>query len=391
MHILGVSRTLPFHSIGGMQAIAWDIFREMVRQGHKVTVITTSIPSYPADFEQDGVRVIALQDTTPEQYSSQWWRSSREAALGLDISQIDGVVSISVAADGLFLLRKKGLKAPFLLQLHGTSWGELLSKWRTRQPLQILKSVKNLLWFFKDALIYRHFDELVLVGDVLDKQMRAFPTSLIASSRPTVVIRNGIDTSIFKPKIELRMQTRARLGIPEYAQVMLFAARLHPQKGGLESLAAFHLLAVDNPNLYFLVVGAGEAKADMTAAVAAMPVQIGARVHFTGSLPRHELPGMMNASDVFVFPTLREEVGLTMNMLEAIACGLPVVCAESMRDVFDSSLTIAYAAPQDAKALSAAISEQLASNHREIKLPIEYQLEHCVAQYLDRINIRRHA
>lgn len=390
MHILGVSRTLPFHSIGGMQAIAWDIFREMVRQGHKVTVMTTSIPGYPADFEQDGVRVIALQDTKPEQYSSQWWKGSREAVIGLGISQIDGVVSISVAADGLFLLRKKGLKAPFLLQLHGTSWGELLSKWRTRQPLQILKSVKNLLWFFKDALIYRHFDELVLVGDVLDKQMRAFPTSLIASSRPTVVIRNGIDTSIFKSDTKLGLQTRARLGIPEYAQVMLFAARLHPQKGGIESLAAFHLLAADNPNLYFLVVGTGGAEPDMRASVAAMPLQIGARVHFTGSLPRHELPAMMNASDVFVFPSLRQE-GLPMNVLEAIACGLPVVCAESMRDVFDPSLTIAYVAPQDAKALSAAISEQLVRNHRETELPLEYQLEHCVTQYLDRINIRRHA
>ena len=43
-HILGVARTLPFHSIGGMQAIAWDLFREFARLGHKVTVITTSIP-----------------------------------------------------------------------------------------------------------------------------------------------------------------------------------------------------------------------------------------------------------------------------------------------------------------------------------------------------------
>jgi len=75
-HILGVARTLPFHSIGGMQAIAWDLFREFARLGHKVTVITTSIPGKKNPFVADGVHVIPLEGTRPERCDSRWWQAS---------------------------------------------------------------------------------------------------------------------------------------------------------------------------------------------------------------------------------------------------------------------------------------------------------------------------
>ena len=48
-------------------------------------------------------------------------------------------------------------------------------------------------------------------------------------------------------------------------------------------------------------------------------------IHFMGFITRDELSEMYNQCDVFVFPTLGE--GFGMVVLEALACGLPVICS----------------------------------------------------------------
>jgi len=391
MHILGVSRTLPFHSIGGMQAIAWDIFRELARTGHEVTVITTRINGKPATFTEDGVTVIAVQSSKPERYSSAWWAGSRNEVKKIGLEKIDGVLSVSIAAAGLIPLKSQGLAAPFLFQAHGTSWGELVSKWRTGKPVQILKSIKNLYWFFKDAMIYRKFDELILVGDVLQKQINTMPTKLITRNIKHTVIRNGVDSNVFYPDSARRKEYRKQFMIPEHAAIVVFAARLHPQKGCRESLAAFKLLAEKDGSVHLLVIGGGEDYAYLQSIAASYVSDIQRRIHFTGAVLREKMPGLLGMGDIFVFPTLRQE-GLPMNVLEALACGLPAICSESMRVVFDAKLPIRFIDPQNAKAISEAIAEEL-KNKRPMQslLTPEYSLQGCVQAYVRRFEALRQA
>ena len=77
MHIIAVTRILPFHGIGGMQVITWDLAKEFVRKGHKVTCITTSIPGKPQFFNEDGINVSALIGTKPGKHSVNWWKLSK--------------------------------------------------------------------------------------------------------------------------------------------------------------------------------------------------------------------------------------------------------------------------------------------------------------------------
>ena len=51
------------------------------------------------------------------------------------------------------------------------------------------------------------------------------------------------------------------------------------------------------------------------------------RVHFTGMMLHSEIPDILRASDVFVFPSLGE--GLSLSTLEAAACGLPLIVSEN--------------------------------------------------------------
>ena len=51
------------------------------------------------------------------------------------------------------------------------------------------------------------------------------------------------------------------------------------------------------------------------------------RVRFTGMVLHSEIPDLLRASDVFVFPSLGE--GLSLSTLEAAACGLPLIVSEN--------------------------------------------------------------
>lgn len=78
------------------------------------------------------------------------------------------------------------------------------------------------------------------------------------------------------------------------------------------------------------------------------------QVFLAGWWPHERLPGAMNAADVFVFPSVAESSGLAL--VEAMACGLPVVAA----DTYGSADTVPAGAgwlvpPDDEAALAEAL------------------------------------
>ncbi len=383
--ILGVARTLPFHSIGGMQAIAWDLFREFARMGHHTTVVTTACPGRDGEFVEDGVRVIPLAATRPERCDARWWRASSKWFECGGAGQVDAVLSVSSAGAAIAARRNLAPDARFVFQAHGTSWGEFVSKWRSGRPLQWLKSARNLYWILKDASIYRDFDHIVQVGDVLAKQFSVAPMTWIAGHTPSLVIRNGVDANVFKPDPDARRRVRAELGWNEQDRVAVFAARMHPQKGGEIALRAFAAVASTLPAARLLMIGGGEDLDRLRALSAAMGLQ--ERVTFTGSVPRSGVAGLLAAGDAFAFPTLAQE-GLPMNVLEALACGLRPVCSSSTREVFEQVLPITYADPHDIDEFAARLRDTLVPGASASSLlGPAYSLEGCARRYLDVLGV----
>lgn len=381
-HILGVARTLPFHSIGGMQAIAWDLFREFARLGHVVTVITTHIPGRNGPFVADGVQVIPLEGTRAERCDGGWWRASARWFEGaLRDQRFDGVLSVSSAGAALAARRNRLPDARFVFQAHGTSWGELVSKWRSGRPLQWAKSARNAYWLFKDAGIYRNFDHIALVGDVLHKQFQTAPVSWMLGDTGTALIPNGVDENVFRPDPVSRQRERAALGWSADDRVAVFAARLHPQKGGEIALRAFHQLSAGLEPARLLVIGGGEELERLKALGAELG--FGKKLHFTGAVARERVPHLLAAGDAFLFPTLRQE-GLPMNVLEALASGLYPVCSAHTRTVFDLAFPIVYEAPRDISAFSCALQVALLKGAASASLLTPgYSLRACAQKYLD--------
>jgi glycosyltransferase involved in cell wall biosynthesis len=106
-------------------------------------------------------------------------------------------------------------------------------------------------------------------------------------------------------------------------QVVLFLGRLHPVKG-LDILArAFGKVARERDDLCLLVVGPDSA--GYQAEVAKILEAEGAlgKVVFAGMLTGREKLAALGGADIFVLPSYSE--GFSIAILEAMACGLPVV------------------------------------------------------------------
>jgi glycosyltransferase involved in cell wall biosynthesis len=80
---------------------------------------------------------------------------------------------------------------------------------------------------------------------------------------------------------------------------------------------------------------------------------LGRIVHFTGYVPVEDLPVIYNVGEFFVFPSLYEGFGLPV--VEAMACGTPVITASSSSLVEIAAGAAETVDPHDAEALAATI------------------------------------
>jgi sugar transferase (PEP-CTERM/EpsH1 system associated) len=134
------------------------------------------------------------------------------------------------------------------------------------------------------------------------------------------VLRNGVDTSRFAPRLEEREENRRRLGLAGSDIVVGTVGRMVSIKDHATLLQAAEVLVGRGIPVHVLLVGSGPELTRHREFVAATPILSG-RVTFVGSAT--DVPALLNAMDVFVLPSLSE--GMSNTLLEAMASGLPVV------------------------------------------------------------------
>jgi sugar transferase (PEP-CTERM/EpsH1 system associated) len=132
------------------------------------------------------------------------------------------------------------------------------------------------------------------------------------------VMYNGVDTQRFAPCGASRIAIREELGLPERAFVVGTVGRLVPIKDHQTLLKAAALLSKGGVDVRVLLVGSGPERERLQRLATDT---LGGRVCFAGDSNR--VPEMLNAMDVFVLASLGE--GMSNTLLEAMACGLPVL------------------------------------------------------------------
>jgi glycosyltransferase involved in cell wall biosynthesis len=131
-----------------------------------------------------------------------------------------------------------------------------------------------------------------------------------------VAVDSGPEVSAPARSPGAREKARHALGLPEDATVVGVVGRLTYQKAPEDFLAAMRLLG--RPDVIGIWIGGGELKERIRRMAALQP---GARVLLAGE--RQDVPDILPALDVFALPSRYE--GLPTAVVEAMACGVPVV------------------------------------------------------------------
>ncbi len=173
------------------------------------------------------------------------------------------------------------------------------------------------------------------------------------------VVYPGRDESLAPVRdAALLAAVRERYGLR--GSYLLYVGTLHPRKNLARLVQAFGALLGSAtelpPDLLLVLAGKkGWLYDDILAEVRRLG--LGGRVILTGYVPDEDLAALLSGARAFVYPSLYEGFGLPV--LEAMACGTPVVCSDaaSLPEVAgDAALTVA---PLDTEALAAALARIL--------------------------------
>jgi glycosyltransferase involved in cell wall biosynthesis len=254
------------------------------------------------------------------------------------------------------------LKLPVSVTLRGTEMPQ------SRNPALVPK----LRQAFRDA------DQVIAVSDSL----RRLALSLGLAPERGRVVGNGVDADRFSPVS--RHEARARFNLPAHAQVLITVGGLVERKGFHRVIACLPELLKSHPNLHYLVVGGPCPEGDMSQALKDQAASLGLseRVHFLGPIQPDDLKWPLSAADVFVLSTRNE--GWANVILEAMACGLPVVTTDvgGNAEVVCRPELGEIVPFDDAAALTAALDRALAKSWDRAALrayAVENSWDHRVA------------
>jgi glycosyltransferase involved in cell wall biosynthesis len=312
MRILLVSAAYPpFLQFGGQPQTVAALARESVRRGHRVQVLTANHEVGCAAFrwEHDGVRVYYLRSIA--RYRSAGtvnpgvFSAVRCLVRGADVVHLFGIYDLLGPAAALAAQRRS---VPYLLE-----------------PLGMFRPIVRSL---RKKKIYR---------SLLGSRVAAGAAGLVATSelernqlidegiRPErIFVRpNGVDLAPFVD-LPVRGRLRARHGIPPDAPLILFLSRLTPNKHPELIVDALAMQA--HASAWAVFAGPDEDGTRARLERRASRGGVAERVVFTGPVYGPDKLDALVDADVLVLPSEWENFGNVV--LEALACGLPVVVSD---------------------------------------------------------------
>ncbi len=178
---------------------------------------------------------------------------------------------------------------------------------------------------FKRKMVQKIFfalaDQILSVSDVLADDL----SRTIGVNRSRIVtILNGVDTDRYKPDPETGKQYRKEMGIDSQTILLGTVGRPMKVKNHALVIRALPELRKQGFPVEFVIIG-DTPKYSLRGELEELAKQLNvfSYVHFLGY--QKDIPGYLNAFDIFVLPSLSE--GCSNVLQEAMATGLPVVAS----------------------------------------------------------------
>lgn len=221
--------------------------------------------------------------------------------------------------DGPLLHYHFALSAPGALRTralaHASKVFHFHGPWFKEGVAQGNGTVRVVIKHLVESRVYRKFDLFTAASHAFAEELASTFTVPRTNIR---VIHPGIDTSFFQPGD--MSQARETLGLDQNSYLFGTIRRLEPRMG--IDLAIRALVGV--PDAALVIAGQGSIRSDLERL--ALEVGVENRVTFLGKLSHEDVPFFYRAIDASLVPTRALE-GFGLVVLEAFACGTPVIAA----------------------------------------------------------------
>ena len=160
----------------------------------------------------------------------------------------------------------------------------------------------------------------------------------------------GVDTDFFSGTRGKREALLKEISADENSIILLSIGELSDRKNHSVSIKA--LSQMKNDNVHLVIAGTGEKREEFLSL--AKELGVDGRVHLLGF--RTDVAELLKSADIFLFPSIQE--GLPVALMEAMSCGLPVICSEirGNTDLIDDSCGVLCPAT-DAFAFKSAVEK----------------------------------
>lgn len=365
MRILKVTQAyFPFQSRGGPALKVRSIARELVKQGHQVTVLTAALGFGPAEVEmasaarnrhgwvshQDGVQTVyfpTLFSYRNLTVNSGFAGYCRQCVRDFDIAHIYGLYDLLGPVVAKYC-RKNGV--PYFVEPLGMT-----------RPIDRAFALKKAWW----KLLGGYFSRASRI--IVTSEMEKAEVIGAVSAAERVLLRyNGIDGEGLGA-LPAPGTFRAKVGVSGGERLILFLGRLIPRKGADLLVQALPQLAGSNVRL---VIAGPEGEPGYLESLRTLAREMGVdkQVLFSGPLYGEDKRAAMVDATIFALPSRYENFGNVA--AEAIACGTPSLVTDhcGIAPLIDqrAGLVTTY----DATAVAGALKTLLenATLYRRLKL-----------------------
>lgn len=291
--MINVLHILSSFEVGGAEMVALEVLRSLDRERFSVGVCSLSGPGPMQErFDAAGVRTDCL----------------RRAAC---FPGYDPLLAVGLAR----VLRRRRVQLVHTHNSYATIYGATAGRLAGVPAVVCTQHAVGSNGASTPSMLQRaarcYVGHFVTVSDFV---RRAAVRKGYVDSDCTSIVYNGVDLSRFA-RHEQGAEKREGL-------VLGSVGRLSHEKGYDVLINAYAKTAADAPNTELWLVGDGAERPALEEQVRGLGLR--ERVRFFGL--RDDVPDLLNSMDIFVLPSRTE--GLPVAVLEAMACGLPVVATE---------------------------------------------------------------
>jgi glycosyltransferase involved in cell wall biosynthesis len=299
MKILRVAGDLYPAVIGGVGIHVHELSKWQVKYGHEVTVFTNNQKKLPRKESIDGykirrfpVRLTLFGNSISPDLIPAIFQSRKKFDIIHAHSHLFFPTNVCSAS------RLLG-SVPLILTNHGltsASAPDWLNTIYTHSVARITFSTADCILCYTD-IERNNLEKLGVPGNKIR------------------VIHNGVDTDLFSPH---KIETGKKV------QQLLWVGRFVPGKGVNFLIDAFYKIVKKFPDTRLVLVGEGPQKGSINTQIEKLGIRNNVEIY--DYCDNSRLPDLFNQSDIFILPSLME--GVPRTMLEAMACGIPVIVTE---------------------------------------------------------------